>query len=500
MLELCMSRHADYCARHRITYWPTFGDVQAERSPHWNKILLIQHAFSLGFETIVWLDADTIIMRDDADIRTVLNGGPPLALAQHPGPGLEGSDSQTHWNSGVMILRNTPRMSEFFDEVWRAGPMANRHYWNDQARILDVLPRFPGILQRLDDRWNSTVGVNETPNAVIKAWHGWGPRALLAMYNELKIVGAHRHSDGPACKIVHADNAAERAARFIETIPAYPNSFEGRGIVICGGGLGYFSCAWVCIHQLRRLGCKLPIQLWYLGQREFNEQMRAIVMPLGVECIDGYEIQQRHPARILNGWELKPYALLHCPFREVLLLDADNVPAVNPEFLFDTKEFRATGAIFWPDYGRMKPERLAWTVFDVPYRDEPEFESGQIVLDKRKCWRPLNLTMWYNEHSDFFYDHVHGDKDTFRFAWHRLNEKFSMPPFPIEAIEGTMCQHDFTGRRIFQHRNTDKWNFYKGNKSVPGFLFEQECLADLRRLQEIWDGNIGAGVREPAGG
>jgi len=57
-----------------------------------------------------------------------------------------------------------------------------------------------------------------------------------------------------------------------------------------------------------------------------------------------------YPARILNGRELKAFALLHSAFREVLLLDADNVPLVAPAFLFETKQFADTGAIFWPDY------------------------------------------------------------------------------------------------------------------------------------------------------
>jgi hypothetical protein len=218
--------------------------------------------------------------------------------------------------------------------------------------------------------------------------------------------------------------------------------------------------------------------------------MRALVAPLGVECVDGLEVRRRHPARILNGWELKAYAILHSPFREVLLLDADNVPVVNPEHLFDTPEFRATGAIFWPDYGRMEEGRPAWKLFDVPFRDEPEFESGQILVNKETGWRALNLAMWYNEFSDFFYHHVHGDKDTFRFAWHRLGQKFALPSTPIHTLENTMCQHDFRGRRVFQHRNGDKWNFRHENKRIAGFLFEDECLADVAALRVLWDGKV----------
>jgi hypothetical protein len=49
------------------------------------------------------------------------------------------------------------------------------------------------------------------------------------------------------------------------------------------------------------------------------------------------------PVRILNGWEINVYAILHSRFREVLLLDADNVPAADPGFFFDIPEVRRLG-------------------------------------------------------------------------------------------------------------------------------------------------------------
>lgn len=489
MLELSAGRHAAYCQKYGLTYWPVLGNVQFARTSHWNKIVLVRHALDLGFETVIWLDADTLIVRDDVDIRTALYGEKPLALALHPSPAPGGL--LAHWNSGVMVMRNTARTREFFDAVWAGGPLEN-HIWQEQARILDLLPSFPDLVQRLDDRWNSTVGLTEVPDPIIKAWHGSGPAAAHSIFDELKRLGAVDARVAAAAEaFVHDGNAAEKARQFIATIPDYPNRFAGRGIVICAGGLGYFTCAWVAVHQLRRLGCTLPIQLWHLGPRELHKPLRELVAPLGVECIDGLEVRKSHPARILNGWELKPYAILHCPFREVLSLDSDNVPVVNPEFLFETERFRDTGAIFWPDYKRMAPERSAWNVFGVSFRDEPEFESGQVVVNKETCWRSLCLTMWYNDFSDFFYQHVHGDKDTFRFAWHRLGQPFAMPQFAIHTLESTMCQHDFDGHRIFQHRNCDKWNYRRENKRVTGFLFEDECRADVARLRALWDGTFG---------
>ena len=488
MLELTTARHADYCARHGICYWPVLGDVQRARSPHWNKIALIKHALAEGFERVVWLDADTLILRHDEDIRTAINDGPPLGLAQHPRPDLDGNP--THFNSGVIIARNGARAREFFDVVWTTGP-SRKHPWLEQGRVHDILKLFPDIVQRLDDRWNSTVNVTDVPNPMIKAWHGSGTKALSSMYEELKRIGGLEASARAAAdQFVHADNTFEQTERAITAIPPYPNTFEGRGIVTCGGGLGYFTCAWVCIHQLRRLGCWLPIELWYLGPRELDAHMRSLMEPLGVKCVDANEIRKKHRMRLLHGFELKAYSVLHSRFREVIFLDSDNVPVANPELLFDTSEYGETGAIFWPDYWRMQPDRLAWKFFGVPYRDEPEFESGQMVIDKARCWHALNLAMWFNENSNFFYHHVHGDKDTFRFAWHRLGQRFAMPPYPILSIDGTMCQHDFQGRRVFQHRNSDKWNFRRDNKRIEGFLFEEECQNDVRNLRKLWDGKI----------
>ncbi len=39
------------------------------------------------------------------------------------------------------------------------------------------------------------------------------------------------------------------------------------------------------------------------------------------------------------------------------------------------------GAVFWPDYGRLSKNRAAWRVLgNIPSRNEPEVESGQLVL------------------------------------------------------------------------------------------------------------------------
>ncbi len=238
--------------------------------------------------------------------------------------------------------------------------------------------------------------------------------------------------------------------------------------------------------MLRHVGCSLPIQLWHLGEREVDGRMRCLLAPFAVECVDAEALRALHPVRILNGWELKAYALVHCPFREAMLLDADNVPVRNPTYLFDAAEYREAGAVFWPDCNRLAPDHAIWRICDVPYRDEPEVESGQILADKQACWRGLRLALHYNEHSDFYYQHIDGDKETFHLAFRRLGIPYAMPTRPVHDLDGCFCQHDFRGHRVFQHRTMDKWRLDGTNRQIAGFLREGLCRQFLAELRDRW--------------
>lgn len=276
----------------------------------------------------------------------------------------------------------------------------------------------------------------------------------------------------------------QASEKFIKGIAEYPQGrFSNSGIVICAGGIKYLTCAWVCVNMLSKWRCKLPIEIWHLGKKEVKNNISKLLVKRGVKFVDALQTRNTCPVRMLQGWSLKAYAILNCRFKDVLLLDADNVPIKEPEYLFKHPEFKRTGAVFWPDFGRLGPKRAIWRMCGVRFRDEPEFESGQILVNKEKCWRALSLALWYNEHADFCYQHIHGDKDTFHMAFRKLNQPYSMPKIPIQPLQGVMCQHDFEGRRIFQHRNLRKWNLYGPNLQTDGFLYEHECLQLIRQLQ-----------------
>lgn len=278
-------------------------------------------------------------------------------------------------------------------------------------------------------------------------------------------------------------SAAMACERFIQAIPEMPNGFRGAGIVVCGGGRTNFPGAWVCIKKLRWLGCELPIQFWHLGKSEMSMAMKGLMGPLGVECVDAFKVRRRFPATLLGESELKPYSILHSPFEQVLLLDAQNVPVLNPTSLFNAQQFQARGAVFWPDLHPPRQEAVSiWRNCGLRLPQEATFETGQILVNKRRCWPALKLAMWFNENSDFYHKHLHGNKDTFHLAFRKLRTKYHLVTTPAARLPDAMCQHDFEGRVLFQRRNTTKWSVPNGNHLVGNFRFEEVSLGFLRQL------------------
>jgi hypothetical protein len=49
-------------------------------------------------------------------------------------------------------------------------------------------------------------------------------------------------------------------------------------------------------------------------------------------------------------FQIKAAAVINSSFKEILYLDSDNLPATDPSFLFETEEYKSTGALFWPDF------------------------------------------------------------------------------------------------------------------------------------------------------
>jgi hypothetical protein len=196
---------------------------------------------------------------------------------------------------------------------------------------------------------------------------------------------------------------------------AFPDGrFSGRGIVTCAGGPRYFTCVWVLIWVLRYVHrTSLPIQVWHLGVAEMSAGMRALLEEEGVEVINAETVIGRHPARVCGGWPLKPYAIMHSRFQEVLYLDADTIPFSDPVAVFGWEIYRAAGLLLWPDVLDLKAENPIWEKVGLAPRACISVESGVLAVDKARAWSVLDIAVLLNEHWEELYSLIYGDKDSF---------------------------------------------------------------------------------------
>lgn len=148
---------------------------KAKFSHAWDKIILIVQALNAGYEYIFWIDHDCVIVDFKTDLRDAFDDAArDIMMCVHPGFPQGGLPS--HFNAGVMAVKNSIRTSEFFRQVINnrySGPP-----WFEQD-VMNALFRdfaWMDIVGVMGDRFNSTPNANQVPieQAVIAAFHGVG--------------------------------------------------------------------------------------------------------------------------------------------------------------------------------------------------------------------------------------------------------------------------------------------------------------------------------------
>lgn len=266
----------------------------------------------------------------------------------------------------------------------------------------------------------------------------------------------------------------------------------GDGIVIVGGGK-YFAAAYCNIRLIRHHGCKLPIELWYLGRNnEMPEAWQKIVEPYDVACCDADERRTTKPIRILNGWELKFYAVQQSSFRRVIFLDADCYPMRDPTFTLNDPRFLGSGAVFQRDctkFELIKPQ--VFEMFGLPTERAWDLETGAFLIDKRPWGLALHLTVVLNSYSDLVYKIVYGDKTTPAIAARLAGQTYAVPPYAPGGGNWGLMQKWFDGSDMWEHRihikpqlgnHTYTSNQLKGKRSIPWSREIDSYLNELRKL------------------
>jgi alpha 1,2-mannosyltransferase len=339
---------------------------------------------------------------------------------------------------------------------------------------------------------------SSTASPSIRAfWETWAKHIASAKPTGEPIVLTWSANNVPASDVLashrsrpisHVQLAADEVAQlqashavFREALDAFDEQdavdahYSGRGIVTVAGG-EYFGPAIVSIRMLRQTGSILPVEAFLANWEEYEEEICEIVLPaLNARCVvlsdfvapdSGHE---EDSARFkITHYQLKSLALLFSTFENILYLDSDSIPLVDPHELFTKEPYISTGLVGWPDFwvGTEAPEfyKIAG-MGDFPEDILPttSSESGQLLVDKRVHLKTLLLAAYYNIWGpDWYYPLLsqgalgQGDKNTFETAAIVLGLPWYRVSTPVKAL-GRHDGGQFKGSGMIQFHPGDDY-------------------------------------------
>lgn len=186
-------------------------------------------------------------------------------------------------------------------------------------------------------------------------------------------------------------------------------------MVIHGGGLQHTASALIVVGVMRsaRVGCTLPVEYWHRGDAAPTPELAAAmkkmrVTPRNLDTAfppgylaagadfdsrvdssgvggagtathrgggDGDDGEERGRVYVptLPSWAAKPMAVLLSSFEEVVAIDADAIPLVDPETLFASAPYVRGAALFWDDLSA-----------DVAPSESFAFKVSGMLLDREE--------------------------------------------------------------------------------------------------------------------
>ena len=217
--------------------------------------------------------------------------------------------------------------------------------------------------------------------------------------------------------------------------------------------------------------------------------MQLLLEEEGVEVVNAETVLHRHPATIAGAWPLKPYAIAHSRFREVIFLDADTVPLVDPEELFDWDLYQRSGLLLWPDVIDLRRQNPIWAGLGLEPRKCMSVDSGAIAIDKARGWRLLDLAILLNEHWRVSYNYLHGDKDTLLIAALLTGASEPVIEHRPLTVDGDLIQRNPDGDPFLQHRTGSKWKLFGPNQPVIVPALTSHCEEAIAELRQRWTGD-----------
>ena len=265
---------------------------------------------------------------------------------------------------------------------------------------------------------------------------------------------------------------------------------------------GAYAAAWV----LRSYGCTLPIQFWFLpGEMEEVEFCELHARRVAATC----HVVDTSGMRCVHGWQIKINAILQSKYQQVIHLDADNIVTRDPSYLFDCETFQQNAAMFWMDnptvndfHGRIIEDQ--WKRVGLSRTDRiNDIETGQMVIDKRRAGKALQIVKHFADRADYWEGFNggergvwYGDKTSFHMGFKLTGTPHNIQPWNRWNPGGFYEHCDPSGSVIFQHACHRKGHLNNGHaiQNLKGNTLIAEAAAFKSPL-EFLDGTVPDALR-----
>ncbi|KIW85032.1 hypothetical protein Z517_00420 [Fonsecaea pedrosoi CBS 271.37] len=258
------------------------------------------------------------------------------------------------------------------------------------------------------------------------------------------------------------------------------------------------------IGSLRNVhGCRLPIAIAYMGDddlgprtREFLRRRAADISFIDLTAVFDQDLVH------LEGYAIKPFALLASPYPRTILMDADAVFFANPDNLFDEYPgLRDTGALFFHDRNiNSGSDRHDWlerqleaagrppsaylnesSLFYRRYSSE-EADAAVVCVDKSRVglYMAVLFTCWMNtkEVRDLSTFRVwHGDKESYWVATELMGVPYAFEPW----YAARLSQSQETGIQLLMD---DEHEWKKQHPGLSGETAWDDGGSDLQQQSE----------------
>ena len=245
---------------------------------------------------------------------------------------------------------------------------------------------------------------------------GQQPRDLLGMTDAQKDEMAALHA-----------STVDQIEAMASDLPFTPGT---RGIVTTAGWSAEAILA-TSLRMLRMSGSQLPVQVWFYNETDYDDySCQNVYASLNTRCYkisdylgDAAKYDGEFPLEITHHFQMKILTMLFSTFEQVLFVDCDLFPVMDPDDIFITEPFISSGFVLWPDY---------WARTNSPdyfrfLKKEPvdmfiraSTESGAMLVNKATHVKALLLAAYYNKYGPSHYYWLfsqgaigHGDKDTY---------------------------------------------------------------------------------------